>query len=254
MLEFLSGRLLDPNCNRLRYVEPFVGGGAVFFLLQPRHAVLSDMNRDLIDLYRGIRRSPEAVWQLYCAFGNNKAEYERVRSLGAAGELASRAARILFLNRTCFKGMWRHNRDGEFNVGYGGQSRRWVINEESLRQVARSLRNAQISCCDFEAVVDQCGEGDFLFLDPPYRPGEKEQLHDHYLSRRFTFDDHRRLAASLRRAKRRGALWAITTSAHTDIVALFRGNFIHLIPRGTGPLPGTTISNSGEVLITNYQI
>jgi len=254
MLEYLSERLLNLSDFPCRYVEPFVGGGAVFFLLEPRRALLSDVNPDLIDLYRGIRQSPVAVWERYCAFGNNKAEYQRVRALGSTGLLADRAARILFLNRTCFKGMWRHNRNGDFNVGYGGQARRWVINEETLRIVARALRKAQIKCCDFEEVVDQCDEGDFLFLDPPYRPGERAQLHDHYIGRQFTFADHRRLAAAVRRAKKRGARWALTTSAHPDIVALFRGNYVLAIPRGTGRRPGTTIANPGEVLITSYRL
>jgi len=253
LLEFLS--LFLPTSSNIEgcYFEPFIGGGAVFFFLQPKRAVLSDINPDLMDLYRGIRQWPSLVWKRYCVFGNGKSDYERVRSQEAVGLLVDRAARVLFLNRTCFKGMWRHNQRGEFNVGYGGQERRWVIDEDSLVTVGRALRRAKLQCCDFEDALEECAAGDFIFADPPYRPGERGQINDHYVGKQFTFEDHRRLAAALQRAKKRGAQWALTTSAHSDIVALFRGNHITVIPRGTGPRPGITVANSGEVLVTSYR-
>jgi DNA adenine methylase len=251
MLEFLEAYLPLADTIEGRYVEPFLGGGAVFFFVNPKRAFLSDLNPDLIDLYRGIRQSPVGVWQEYCKFGNSKRAYQQARELGTQKLLVDRAARVLFLNRTCFKGMWRHNSDGEFNVGYGGQERRWAISEDNLKQVASMLRKARIHCCDFEEVLDVCGPEDFLFLDPPYRPGEKEQINDHYIGRRFTFEDHRRLAAALRRATRRDVKWVLTTSAHRDIVNLFKGNQIMAISRGTGHMPGILASNSGEVLVTN---
>jgi DNA adenine methylase len=254
MLNFLSQHLPAPNSIQGRYAEPFVGSGAVFLFLAPQSAWLSDINPDLIDLYRGVRKSPQAVWERYCAFGENKTEYQRVRDAGPSGLLVDRAARVLFLNRTCFKGMWRHNRDGHFNVGYGGQARRWVINREMLSEVARALRRATLQCSDFEDVVDECEVGDFLFLDPPYRPGEKEQINDHYVGQQFSYEDHLRLSSALRRAKKRGVHWALTTSAHPDIVRLFRGNELTAIPRGTGRSPGVLAANSGELLITSYKM
>lgn len=252
MLKFLSQHLPSPATFQRSYVESFVGGGAVFFMLNPKQALLSDINPDLIDLYRGIKQSPEAVWDRYCAFGCSEAEYKRVRDAGRSRLLVDRAARVLFLNRTCFKGMWRHNKKGGFNVGYGGQDRRWVINEDDLVLVARALRRVELRCCDFEEVIDECQTGDFIFADPPYRPGEKEQINDHYVGRQFTFEDHRRLASALQRAKQRGAQWALITSAHPEIIALSSDNNVTIIPRGTGCRPGITVANSGEVLITGY--
>jgi DNA adenine methylase len=252
MLRFLSQYLPAPATLQGHYVEPFVGGGAVFFMLNPKQALLSDVNPDLIDLYRGIRQSPEAVWERYCAFGCSKAAYHRIREAGSSGSLVDRAARVLFLNRTCFKGMWRHNQKGKFNVGYGGQDRRWVIDEDKLILIARALHRAKLRCCDFEQTLDECQEGDFIFADPPYRPGERAQINDHYVGRQFAFEDHRRLASALHRAQKHGAQWALTTSAHPAIVSLFRGDNSIVIPRGTGRRPGITTVNSGEVLITNY--
>ena len=150
--------------------------------------------------------------------------------------------------------MWRHNQNGHFNVGYGGQARRWVINQDTLSEVARALRKATLRCSDFEEIIDSCEASDFLFLDPPYRPGEREQINDHYVGQQFSYEDHRRLSATLNRARRRGVHWALTTSAHPDISQLFRGSELIAIPRGTGRSPGVLAVNSGEVLITSYKI
>jgi len=223
-------------------------------MLNPEWALLSDINPDLIDLYHGIRQSPQAVWDRYCAFGSSKAEYLRVRDAERPELLADRAARILFLNRTCFKGMWRHNHEGKFNVGYGGQDRRWVIDLDDLMTIAYALRAAELRCCDFEEVIEECQSGDLIFADPPYRPGDKKLTNDHYLDGQFSFEDHRRLASLLHSAEERGVLWTLTTSAHPDIVALFRGNRVIEIPRGTGRRPGITARNPGEVLITSYGV
>jgi DNA adenine methylase len=148
--------------------------------------------------------------------------------------------------------MWRHNLEGEFNVGYGGQSRRWVISRKDLFSVARALRNASLKCSDFEYIIEDACSGDYLFLDPPYRPGEREQVHEHYVGKEFTFTEHRRLAQSLKNADKRGAAWSMTISSHRDIVKLYKNFNIQVIPRGTGRKIGVLVDNSREVLISNH--
>lgn len=245
MLKFLNRFLPDRDEIRRRYVEPFVGGGAVFFHVQPGRAILSDSNAELIDVYRGIRDNPIAVWNRYESFGSTKEEYDRIRTLDPSQlNLTDRAARLLYLNRTCFKGNWRHNARGEFNIGYGGQSRRWVITKDCLVAASHALRGAETLCSDFEPVIERCGKGDYLFLDPPYQPHERELVNDHYAWQHFTFADHERLADVLRRCVRHGAAWCMTTSAHPDIVALFQGLEVRKISSGRRGL-----NNSGEVLI-----
>lgn len=253
MLSFLQDRL--PASNKIIgcYIEPFVGGGAVFFYLQPRRALLSDANPELVNIYRGIRHDPNKVWKLYSKFGNTKKDYRHVRDEVIGETVVERASRMLYLNRTCFKGMWRHNREGDFNVGYGGQSRRWVITKDDLFMARRLLRRARIRCCDFENVIDEAVDGDFLFLDPPYRPGAREHLNDHYIWQQFSFEDHQRLASALQRAKRRGVRWVMTTSAHSDITTLFRTNYVQDILNGTGKMPGIPAKDSGEVFISSYK-
>jgi len=218
-----------------RYVEPFLGGGAVFFHLQPATAILSDSNPELIDVYRGIRDDPSGVWRRYRSYKGTKEEYHRLRILKPDRlGLTSRAARSLYLNRTCFKGNWRHNAKGQFNIGYGGQSRRWVITQDCLLAVSNALRHSEIVCCDFESVLSTTKAGDFLFLDPPYQPGKKEPANDHYAWKHFTFSDHERLARALRLCSARGVNWCLTTSSHPDILALFQGFPVVQVPTNGG--------------------
>lgn len=253
MMSFLSEHLPSPQKISGKYIEPFVGGGSVYFYLQPKRAILADINIELIDLYQGIRSNPDKVWRIYRHLPSTKKGYNEVRKLKHIDlDLPRRAARTLFLNRTCFKGMWRHNSEGEFNVGYGGQARRWVISRQDLTAVAKALRRASLICSDFEFIIDEAKSGDYLFLDPPYRPGEREQLHAHYVGREFTFTDNRRLAISLKEADKRGVAWSMTISAHRDIVRMYKQFHVLNIPRGTGRAIGVLTYNSGEVFISNH--
>ncbi len=238
---------------RGKFIEPFVGSGAIFFALNPRRALLSDINPELIDLYRGIRRYPLKVWEIYESFPKTKKAYYEIRATRTDGKnLAFRAARTLYLNRTCFKGMWRHNANGEFNVGYGGQDRRWTISKASLKEVSNKLKHTILKCSDFEKVVDESSKGDFIFVDPPYRPGEREMIHDHYICGKFSYSEYQRLAKALERASNRGVRWALTISSHPDILDLFEENHVIPILRGTGRKPGILTNDSGEVIIRNY--
>jgi DNA adenine methylase len=246
LLSFLRAFLPTPAEIEGQYVEPFVGGAAVFLDMRPTRATIADSNPELVELYIGIRDDPSGVWDHYSGFGDSKEHYHEVRALNTSSLTScQRAARLLYLNRTCFKGNWRHNAKGQFNIGYGGQSRRWVITESYLRDVARALDRAEIQCSDFEPVVDSCGPGDFLFLDPPYRRGERELIHQHYAFKDFSYDDQIRLAASLRDASRRGVRWVLTNSNHRDVIKLY-GSLTKRHVR-----TGRDGAKSGEVVITS---
>ncbi len=245
--------LPKPNTIEGRFLEPFFGGGAVFFALQAKPAILSDKNPELVDLYKGIRRSPSEVWKLFSSYPSNKRSYYCVRSANTRGwSTLKKAAQTLYLNRTCFKGMWRQNSKGMFNVGYGGQSRRWTITEEDLKEVSRALRGATLLCADFQAIIDGSVSKDFLFVDPPYHPGRRESRVEHYMFGQFTFESHKRLADTLRRASRRGVQWAMTNSSHPDVLSLFSGHRILPFEAGVGESPGSISKKAGEVLVLNY--
>ncbi|NPV14395.1 Dam family site-specific DNA-(adenine-N6)-methyltransferase [candidate division WOR-3 bacterium] len=254
ILNYIIPYLPSRNMIKRRFIEPFLGSGAVFFALNPKRALLADINRELIALYRGIRRFPLRVWKIYRSFPKTKKAYYKIRSIRCSeSDLAFMAARILYLNRTCFKGMWRQNANGEFNVGYGGEDRRWAINQAVLRGVSARLKNAILKHSDFEKVIDEGEKGDFIFADPPYKPGERELSHSHYVYSKFDFSEYQRLAKALSRASKRGVKWALTISSHPDILNLFDGNYITPLPKGTGKKPGILTNNSGEVLILNYK-
>jgi len=254
MVAFLMEHLPERCDIQGRYVEPFVGSGSVYFSINPTKAILSDVNVDLIDLFRGVRLYPEEVWEMYCGFGDTKRDYHQIRASNMKLTLAEKAARVLYLNRTCFKGMWRTNGKGEFNVGYGGQERRWVICEENLHQVSLALRKARLLCSDFDEVIHSLEPADFIFADPPYRPGEKEQINEHYYGKTFQFEDQRRLAKALSWASKHKIKWAMTNSSHPEILALYKGDYKLEFAKGTGRRPGLPAINPGEDLITNYQI
>lgn len=252
MLPYIMPYLPNPKTIKGFFIEPFVGGGSIFFALAPRKALLSDINPVLMDLYRGLKGYPLEVWEIFKNFPTTKDGYYLVRDFKEKVDLPYRAARTLYLNRTCFKGMWRENSDGRFNVGYGGQDRRWVVNQDTLLSISKFLKQVKLITGDFERVIESCIKEDFIFLDPPYKPGAKELKNSHYVYSKFSYDSHKRLASSLNYATKRDIKWAMTTSDHEDIVCLFHGCKIIPLTKGTGLSPGILSKNSGEVLICNY--
>jgi DNA adenine methylase len=254
LLSYLVNHLPNSNDIKGNYIEPFVGGGSVFFHINPNNAIISDLNFDLITLYRGIRLYPHKVWEIFESFPEGKTAYYQIRNnVSGNRPLYYRAARILFLNRTCFKGMWRHNRQGNFNVGYGGEERRWVITHQSIVELSRIFRKAKIQNNDFEDVILNASKNDFIFLDPPYKPGEKDLHELHYRNGKFLFKDQVRLADSLKRLPKTEKIrWAMTNSSHKEILELYKDYNIVKIPIGTSDKVGIKINNPKEVLIKNY--
>ena len=236
------------------YIEPFVGGGSVFLSIKPRSAILSDLNNELIELYKGIRNYPHKVWEIFCSFPEGRKSYYQIRdSEYTSKTFAFRAARTLYLSRTCFKGMWRHGLNGNFNVGYGGEERRWAVTHENLVELSILLRKAKLEVSDFEIILNNTIDGDFIFLDPPYKPGQKELKELHYTYSKFTFEDQIRLSNKLKEiSKIKNVKWIMTNSSHPEIYNLYKNFNIVKIPRGTSERIGIQTENSNEILISNY--
>jgi DNA adenine methylase len=254
LLFFLASLL--PRTDKIdgRYIEPFVGGGAIFLYIQPRRAIISDLNKELIDLYKGIKNYPHSVWKTFESFPSGKEAYYRIRDEEYSHKpLYYRAARTLYLNRTCFKGMWRHNPRGNFNVGYGGEDRRWVITHKNIVELSKRFKKATIICSDFEPILDKCRDGDFVFVDPPYKPGEKELLESHYIIGKFSFKDQLRLSKKLKEISNRETInWLMTNSSNPEICELYSDFNIAKVPIGTSKVIGVSTKNSKEVIISNY--
>lgn len=155
-----------------RYIEPFFGGGAMFFALQPENAVIADSNPELINMYRQVADHVDEVINYLKKYENTSEMFYDVRSLEwTALPKAEAAARTIFLNKTCFNGLYRVNKQGQFNVPFGKYKNPKICDEEGLRAASEVLKKAEILCGDYLLVLEHYAQpGDFVFLDPPYLP------------------------------------------------------------------------------------
>lgn len=201
------------------YIEPFVGGGALFFALQPERAILSDSNPELVNLYRQIASDVDAVIDCLKRYRNTRDDYYGVRAqVWQELDPSEAAARMIYLNRTCFNGLYRVNRKGEFNVPYGRYPNPRICDEENLRAASEVLKRADILCGDFaEILASHVQAGDFVFLDPPYVPVGKWGDFKRYTKEQFYEADHRRLAEATTRLRQCGA-WSVLTNSNHPLV------------------------------------
>lgn len=204
-----------------RYFEPFLGGGSVYFHLEPKRACLADINTELIDVYRAIARRRAQLEQYLRDHEeqHGKRYYYRIRSSAPTG-LAERAARTLYLNRTCFNGIYRVNLDGVFNVPKGTKSA-VLLGTDDFTTTARLLRRAKLLVSDFEPIIDRAKCGDLVFADPPYTVRHNNNGFVKYNETLFSWADQERLAKSLGRAARRGVKLVLTNADHDEVRALY---------------------------------
>jgi DNA adenine methylase len=212
-------RFLPPRFND--YHEPFLGGGSVFFNIRVnRKAYLSDCNFDLINAYSQIRDNPEDVISLLAQFRNSKEDYYKIRG-SLFGEPSEKAAQFIFLNRTCFNGIYRVNVRGEYNVPYGFKSYKQLFDFDRLREVSNLLKSAILSCSDFADSLLNIKEGDLVFLDPPYTVSHIKNGFIKYNEHSFMWKDQIRLASFISEVNRRGAYYVLTNAKHESIEELF---------------------------------
>ena len=211
---------LQYNC----YIEPFLGGGSVFFYMNPERAILSDINEELINVYVCMRNEFSSVYKnLKIHERNNSREYYyRIRDRKTKTN-ATTAARTIYLNKACFNGVYRVNRDGKFNVPFGTERDIHFIKPE-LEEASNLLQNAEILHQDFEATIDRANENDFIFCDPPYAVREENNRFVSYTADLFSWDDQIRLSDALNRARQRGAQILLTNVDHPEVRALYEGN------------------------------
>ena len=217
---FNSGQFTIPSFEG-RYFEPFLGGGAVFFQNQPKDAILSDSNERLIELYSVIRDEYEEFERILQrhARSHSKDYYYRLRDKKFR-KPTTRAAQFLYLNRTCWNGLYRENLQGKFNVPIG--SKQTVIFEtDDFPGWSRALSDTKIECRDFEGTIDEAIEGDFIFVDPPYTVRHNLNGFVKYNQNIFAWDDQVRLRNALSRAVKRGVSFAMTNADHESIKELY---------------------------------
>jgi DNA adenine methylase len=206
------------------YYEPFLGGGAVFFSLRPKRAVLSDTNADLINTYRKVRDYPTDVLRRLKRLNVDEATYYRIRRTDPKDPL-ERAVRFLYLNRTAFGGIYRLNSEGKFNVPYGGGERSHEALWERRLVITASdaLASARLRRADFEDVVALAGKGDAVYCDPTYTVAHENNGFVRFNESNFSWADQVRLAQATSRAAKRGATVIISNAYHTSIRHLYAG-------------------------------
>ena len=232
-----KGQLLEGLLERVaaagefgRYHEPFVGGGALFFgLLESkrlrRNAYLSDSNQNLVNAYVGVQRNVEGVIELLRRHKARHSEeyFYEVRS-SVPETIEARAARIIYLNRTCYNGLYRENSRGEFNVPFGRYKNPTICDEENLRACAKALKRAKVEQRPFETVLESAQPGDFVYFDPPYVPVSATSSFTSYDKEGFGEDAQRRLAEVFAELAQRGVK-ALLSNSDTPLVRELYSDF-----------------------------
>jgi DNA adenine methylase len=219
--------LLPKKFNR--YIEPFLGGGSVFFHLKPSQSILGDTNPDVIAAYQGIKDNWKSLKRSLQHHQRNHSDehYYQVRAKVPSNDL-QRASRMIYLNRTCFNGIYRVNLNGEFNVPRGSKDE-IILGNESFKDIATLLEQADIRLADFEVLINEAKAGDFVFADPPYTVRHNLNGFVKYNEKLFSWHDQERLAAALIRARDRGVIIAATNADHPSVHDLYRNNQFSLI-------------------------
>lgn len=206
-----------------RYIEPFFGGGALFFALQPENSIISDSNPELINMYRQVADDVDGVISQLKKYENTSEMFYTVRSQEWTSlSKTEAAARTIFLNRTCFNGLYRVNKQGEFNVPYGKYKNPRICDKDGLYAASLLLKKAQIICGDFFLVLESnAQEGDFIFLDPPYLPISEYSDFKRYTKEQFYEEDHVELAKIITCLQERGCSIILTNSNHPLVHELY---------------------------------
>ncbi len=235
-----------------RYLEPFAGSANLFFKLEPQSAVLGDSNSGLMEVYEVVRDQPRALHTAVGSWANNEQQYYEVRAMDP-GTLCKpdRAARLVYLNRYCFNGLYRTNGQGHFNVPYGGRKSGSLPSLPELRKASALLSRAVLVTGDFAKTVKRARKGDFVYLDPPFSV-QGRRVFSEYGPESFGPSDLKRVRKALTRLDRLGATFLLSYAACPEGEKLAKG-FRQLYVETTRRIAGSTDSRgtAKELLITN---
>ena len=209
-----------------KYLEPFIGGGALFFNLAAENSVIGDTNAELINLYKCLVASADEISEVLNEMPVTSEDFYRVRANDWRNDdPVVAAARTIYLNRLCFNGLYRVNKKGQFNVPFGNYKKPNFPSKESLMFAGKILSNATIVESDYANLLKKyASKGDLIFLDPPYVPIGKYSDFNRYGAKQFIGADHEELAAEVRRLADMGCFVMLTNSNHPSVHELF-GDF-----------------------------
>lgn len=250
--------------NYLTYYEPFVGGGAVLFELKPKKAVINDISQELINVYKVVKNNVESLIKDLKKHKNSRDYFYKIRGLDRDKEYEKlpnieKASRIIYLNKTCYNGLFRVNRQGYFNVPFGRYKNPNIVNEKVLRAVSNYLINNDIKILnkDFAEVLDKIEKDCFIYFDPPYNPLSESSSFTGYTFSGFNEEEQRRLKKLCDRLNKDGYRFLISNSATPFILNLYKDYKETTVIVKTNRSINCIASKRGEieeVLIRNYEL
>ena len=246
-----------------RYFEPFVGGGALFFDLAPKDAVINDFNAELINCYQQIKDNPQELIEILKVHQeyNSKEYYLDLRSVDRDERIdlmseLQRAARLLYMLRVDFNGLYRVNSKNQFNVPYGRYKNPKIVDENLVSAISTYLNNNQIEIKkgDFEKAVLDVQPGDFVYFDPPYIPLSETSAFTSYTHEGFSYDDQVRLRDTFKKLSDTGAYVMLSNSSSFLVEELYQDFNIHYVEATrTNGAKSSSRGRISEIIVTNYE-
>lgn len=243
------------------YYEPFIGGGALFFDLQPKRAIINDYNEELINVYTVIRDNPNELIEDLRKHENTAEYFYEIRAVDRQPLFAhlskiQRASRIIYLNKTCYNGLYRVNNAGEFNSPFGKYKNPNIVNEPVIKAVSKYLNSPQIQISngDYELILRDIPINSFVYLDPPYHPISESSNFTGYVQGGWNDGDQLRLRDVCNRLNDNGIKFLLSNSASDFIRDIYSGYNIHVVQANRAV--NSNSSKRGQVdefLICNYE-
>lgn len=252
---------LPENLRELKYYEPFIGGGAVFLHLQPNNAVINDSNTELINVYNVIKSNLDELIADLKKHKNTSEYFYKIRGLDRSDDFLKltniqRASRIIYLNKTCFNGLYRVNNAGEFNAPFGRYKKPNIVNEPTLKAVNKFLNRNKISINsgDYSNILKHANENSFVYIDPPYHPISENSNFTGYVKGGWNRFDQIRLREACDQLNKKGAKFLLSNSSAHFIKSQYENYNITTVKaiRAINS-NGSDRGKIDEVLIKNYE-
>ena len=254
-------KILPKGVANRPYYEPFIGGGALFFDLQPKRAIINDYNEELINVYTVIRDNPNELIEDLKKHKNTAEYFYEIRAIDRQPLFNNltkieRASRIIYLNKTCYNGLYRVNNAGEFNTPFGKYRNPNIVNEPVIRAVSKYLNSPQIQILngDYELILRDIPTNSFVHLDPPYHPISESSNFTGYVQGGWNEEDQLRLRDICNRLNDNGIEFVLSNSASDFIREIYSDYIIHIVQasRAVNSNPSKR-GQVGEFLIRNYE-
>ena len=253
--------LLPKRRRNLTYYEPFIGGGALLFDLQPKRAIINDYNEELINVYRIIRDYPYELIEDLKRHENTAEYFYKLRAIDRSPAFSNltniqRASRIIYLNKTCYNGLYRVNNAGEFNSPFGKYKNPNIVNAPVIKAVSKYLKTNDIhlSHGDYESCLNNISPNSFVYLDPPYHPISDSSNFTGYIQGGWTEEDQVRLRNVCNCLTEKGVKFLLSNSSANFIKEIYKGYDIHIV-KATRAINSDSKKRGqiDELLIRNYE-